>query len=104
MASQELVRQLENAVDQLPEAFRIAFTLCVLDQMPSTHAAETLGVPIETLQYQAFRGRLGVRRRLGMRFDDAEARAFGLQLGNASAVVESVLGRLGVRAPEPRQG
>ena len=97
-SSQELVRQLENAVDDLPEAFRIAFTLCVLDQMPSGETAETLGVPLDTLQYHAFRGRLQVRRRLGVRFDDAESRAFGLQLGNASAVIESVLSRLGIQA------
>lgn len=98
VSSQELVRQLENAVDDLPEAFRIAFTLCVLDQMASGEVSETLGIPLDVLQYQAFRGRLQVRRRLGVRFDDAEARAYGLQLGNAGAVIESVLARLGIKA------
>jgi RNA polymerase sigma-70 factor (ECF subfamily) len=96
-SSQELVRQLENAVDDLPEAFRVAFTLCVLDQMSSAEAAETLGVPLAALQYRSFRGRLQVRRRLGVRFDDAEARAYGLQLGNAGAVIESVRERHGIK-------
>ncbi|HYJ08198.1 MAG TPA: sigma-70 family RNA polymerase sigma factor [Polyangiaceae bacterium] len=95
-SSQELVRQLESAVDALPATFRIAFTLCVLDQMPPVDAAEALGIPLDRLQYQAFRGRLSVRRRLGMRFDDAEARAFGLQLSSADAVIASVLHRLGI--------
>ena len=94
--SQELVRQLENAVDELPEAFRVAFSLCVLDQMPASDAAEALGITPELLERHAFRGRLQVRRRLGMRFDDAEARAFGLELGSANAVISSVLGRLGI--------
>lgn len=95
-SSQELVRQLESAVDALPAAFRIAFTLCVLDQMPPADAAEALGMPLDRLQYHAFRGRLSVRRRLGMRFDDAEARAFGLQLSSANGVIASVLHRLGI--------
>jgi RNA polymerase sigma-70 factor, ECF subfamily len=98
VSSQELVRQLENAVDGLPDAFRIAFTLCVLDQMPTADAAEALGIPLDTLQYHAFRGRLSVRRRLGMRFDDAEARAYGLQLSSANGVIASVLTRLGISA------
>lgn len=98
VSSQELVRQLENAVDVLPDAFRIAFTLCVLDQMPTADAAEALGIPLDTLQYHAFRGRLSVRRRLGMRFDDAEARAYGLQLSSANGVITSVLTRLGISA------
>lgn len=96
VSSQELVRQLENAVDDLRQDFRIAFTLCVLDQMPSSNAAEALGIAIDELEYQAFRGRLQVRRRLGMRFDDAEARAFGLQLSSASAVIARVMVRLGI--------
>ena len=94
---QDLVRQLEHAVDDLPEAFRIAFTLCTLDQMHVTEVAESLGLPIALVSVQAFRGRLKVRRLLGMRSDDAEARAFGLQLSNADAVIASVLARLSSR-------
>jgi RNA polymerase sigma-70 factor (ECF subfamily) len=91
---QDLVRQLEHAVDELPEAFRIAFTLCTLDQMGVREVAESLGMSVAEVSVQAFRGRLKVRRALGMRSDDAEARAFGLQLSNADAVIASVLGRL----------
>ncbi len=91
---QDLVRQLEHAVDELPDAFRIAFTLCTLDQMGVGEVAESLGQSIEQVSLQAFRGRLRVRRALGMRSDDAEARAFGLQLSTADAVISSVLGRL----------
>jgi RNA polymerase sigma-70 factor (ECF subfamily) len=91
----ELVRQLEDAVDQLPEPFRVAFTLCVLDDMVPSDVAQTLGVDVERLQVQAFRGRLRVRRQLAMRFDDVESRAFGLDLANADAILRKVRVRLG---------
>jgi RNA polymerase sigma-70 factor, ECF subfamily len=91
----ELVRQLEDAVDALPQRFRIAFTLCVLDEMFPKDVAETLGVPVESVRVAAFRGRLLVRRTLAMRFDDAESRAFGLDLATASDILQKVRARLG---------
>jgi RNA polymerase sigma-70 factor (ECF subfamily) len=95
---QDLVRQLEHAVDELPDNFRIAFTLCTLDQMQASEVSEALGISVALVSLYAFRGRLKVRRTLGMRSDDAEARAFGLQLSNADAVIRGVLTRLGARS------
>jgi RNA polymerase sigma-70 factor (ECF subfamily) len=94
---QDLVRQLEHAVDDLPDDFRIAFTLCTLDQMQASEVSEALGISVALVSLHAFRGRLKVRRALGMRSDDAEARAFGLQLSNVDAVIAAVLTRLGAR-------
>ena len=93
----ELVRQLEDAVDALPQTFRVAFTLCVLDEMGPVEVAQTLGVEVDAVRVAAFRGRLLVRRQLGMRFDDAESRAFGLDLVSADDVVQKVRERLGIR-------
>ena len=95
----DLTRQLEDSVDALPERFRVAFTLCVLDEMAPADVAQTLGVSSATVQVAAFRGRLRVRRELSMRFDDAESRAFGWDLASANAVILSVHARLGI---EPR--
>jgi RNA polymerase sigma-70 factor (ECF subfamily) len=92
----ELVRQLEDAVDALPEKFRVAFTLCVLDGMLPSEVAQSLGVSVEHLEVWAFRGRLRVRRLLGMRFDDVESRAFGLDLSSADAILRRVRLRLGL--------
>lgn len=91
----ELVRQLEDAVDALPRDFRVAFTLCVLDQMPVSQVAQTLGLASGAVQVSAFRGRLRVRRELAMRFDDAESRAFGLDLTQGDAIIARVNARLG---------
>jgi RNA polymerase sigma-70 factor, ECF subfamily len=91
---QDLVRRLEHAVDDLPDDFRVAFTLCTLDQMKAYEVAEVLGLSVETVNLHAFRGRLRVRRVLGMRTDDAEHRAYNLQLSNADAAIASVLARL----------
>lgn len=96
--SQELVRQLENAVDGLPERLRVAFTLCALDQISLADAGQTLGQSSDAVRQSAFLGRLRVRRQLGMRFDDAEARAFGLDLGSANDVVSAVMARCGIPA------
>ncbi len=93
----DLVRQLEDAVDVLPQSFRVAFTLCALDQMLPKDAAETLGVAVESVHVAGYRARLRVRRQLGMRYDDAEARAFGLDLATADAIVRHVRVRLGLR-------
>jgi RNA polymerase sigma-70 factor (ECF subfamily) len=95
-SAQDLVRQLEDAVDELPEPFRVAFTLCSLDEMPLRDAAETLGASPDVLQVHAFRARLRIRRQLGMRSDDADARAFGLELSTALEMVGTVLSRLGI--------
>lgn len=92
----ELVRQLEDAVDALSQRFRVAFTLCVLDEMAPEDVAQALGVASEDVQLAAFRGRLRVRRELAMRFDDAEARAFGLDLAHANEVIKKVHARLGL--------
>lgn len=92
----DLARQLEDAVDALPEDVRIAFTLCALDQMFPKDAAEMLGVPVEAVRIAGYRGRLRVRRRLGMRYDDAEGRAFGLDLATAEAIARHVRARLGL--------
>ncbi len=96
--AQDLVRQLEDAVDELPESFRVAFTLCSLDEMPVQEAAATLGISPNLLMLHAFRARLRVRRQLGMRSDDAEARAFGLELSTALQVVGGALARVGIAA------
>jgi RNA polymerase sigma-70 factor, ECF subfamily len=95
-AQRELVRQLEDAVDALPEVLRIAFTLCVLDDMMPADVAQSLGADPEGVRLSAFRGRLRVRRQIGMRFDDAEARAFGLDLASANAIMRQVRTRLGL--------
>jgi len=92
----ELVRQLEVAVDALPEVWRVAFTLCVLDEMGPADVAQSLGTEEEKVRMSAFRGRLRVRRRIGMRFDEAEARAFGLDLACADDIMRQVRARLGL--------
>jgi RNA polymerase sigma-70 factor (ECF subfamily) len=90
-----LVRQLEDAVDGLPQRFRVPFALCVLDEMFPKDVAETLGITPEAVRVGSFRGRLQVRRALGTRFDDVESRAFGLDLTTADEILRRVRQRLG---------
>jgi RNA polymerase sigma-70 factor, ECF subfamily len=92
----DLVRQLEDAVDALPQEFRLAFTLCALDDMLPKDVAETLGVSVDSVRMAGYRGRLRVRRALGIRFDEAETRAFGLDLASADEIIRNVWARLGL--------
>lgn len=92
----ELVRQLEDGVDALPQQFRVAVTLCVLDDMVPSEAAQTLGISEDAVRTAAFRGRLRLRRQIGLRFDEAEARAFGLDLASANEIMIKVRARLGL--------
>jgi hypothetical protein len=68
----------------------------VLDDMMPAEAAQTLGVSEGAVRTAAFRGRLRLRRQIGMRFDEAEARAFGLDLASANEIMVKVRARLGL--------
>ena len=92
----DMVRRLEEAVDALPQQFRVAVTLCVLDDMTPDDTAQALGVSTDVVRAAAFRGRLRMRRLIGMRFDEAEARAFGWDLVAANEVMGRVRTRLGL--------
>ena len=86
----DVVHRLECAVDDLPDEVRVAFTLCALDRMPACDAAETLGIALDVVQRCSFRGRLQARRGVGVRFDEAESRVFGLTLSVADRVLGQV--------------
>ncbi|MFZ4508082.1 MAG: RNA polymerase sigma factor [Fimbriimonas sp.] len=51
-------------VDKLPEDYRLAITLCDVEEMPYDEAAEALGIPQPTLRTRLFRARKILRSRL----------------------------------------
>ncbi|MBS1700870.1 MAG: RNA polymerase sigma factor [Armatimonadetes bacterium] len=58
------VKDVVNAVDELPEEYRVAVTLCDLEEMTYESAADVLGVPIGTIRSRVFRGRRILRHKL----------------------------------------
>jgi RNA polymerase sigma-70 factor, ECF subfamily len=56
--------QILNALDELPEDYRLAITLCDVEEMIYEQAAESLNVPLGTIRSRLFRGRKLLRSRI----------------------------------------
>jgi RNA polymerase sigma-70 factor (ECF subfamily) len=57
-------KQVVAALDELPEEYRVAVTLCDMEEMTYESASEALGVPIGTIRSRVFRGRRILRHKL----------------------------------------
>ena len=58
------LRDLDRAINELPEAQRAAVLLIGLEEMTYEQAAEVLGVPVGTVRSWLSRGRAELRKRL----------------------------------------
>lgn len=54
-----------RSIDDLPEEYRLAVTLCDVEQLDYQEAAEALDVPVGTVKSRLFRGRKLLQQRLG---------------------------------------
>jgi RNA polymerase sigma-70 factor (ECF subfamily) len=57
-------KQVVEALDELPEEYRVAVTLCDMEELTYEAAAEALDVPIGTIRSRVFRGRRILRHKL----------------------------------------
>ena len=60
----ELSRQIYQALDELPEAYRSVLTLIDINDMDYNQAAEALGVPLGTVKSRLARARLQMQEKL----------------------------------------
>lgn len=58
------VQVIIETLDRIPEEYRLAVTLCDVEEMSYEEAAEALGVPIGTIRSRLFRGRKILRSKL----------------------------------------
>jgi RNA polymerase sigma-70 factor, ECF subfamily len=67
---------LENAIDQLPEAYRSVFVMRALEEMSIAETAQSLDISEETVKIRMPRARRMLRRTLHEKFNVASIQAF----------------------------
>lgn len=87
----ELRRVLEEAVDALPDMYRIVFMLRDVDGMSTNETALALGLADEAVKTRLHRGRAMLRRTLRERLGDVAADAFPFHAPRCDRVVATVL-------------
>jgi RNA polymerase sigma-70 factor, ECF subfamily len=102
-AARRQIRQLlEQAIDGLPEAFRLVFVLRDLEEMSVEDTAAHLGLRPETVKTRLFRARRLLRRALSEQLASAVTDAFPFAGARCARITDEVLRRLGNPAPLPR--
>ena len=101
-ARRQVRRLLEEAIDELPEAFRLVLVARDVDGMGVEEAAEVFGLRPETVRTRLHRARRLLRAALAERLGDALRDAFPFGGARCARLAERVLERLGLGgAPSP---
>ena len=90
----ELQRVLENAVDDLPDAYRTVFMLREIEGLSTNETSEALDLGEEAVKTRLHRARAMVRRAVASRLGDAAPGAFQFQAPRCDRVVAFVFERL----------
>jgi RNA polymerase sigma factor (sigma-70 family) len=59
-----LSSSIVEELDRIPDEYRLAVTLCDMEELSYEEAAQALGVPVGTVRSRLFRGRHMLRERL----------------------------------------
>jgi RNA polymerase sigma-70 factor (ECF subfamily) len=86
---------LEQALDGLPEVFRVVFMLRAVEEMSGEEVAASLGIPEATVRSRFFRARAMMRASLSSQFDLALVDAFSFDGARCDRIVAAVLKQLG---------
>jgi len=90
----ELRRVLEDAVDSLPESYRIVFMLRDVEGLSTSETALALGLADEAVKTRLHRGRAMLRRTVRERIGHVAAEAFPFHAPRCDRVVYAVLARI----------
>jgi len=90
----QLRRLLERGIDALPLAFRTAFMLREVEEMPIDEVAASLEIPEATVRTRVFRARAMLRASLAEELDLATGEVFSFAGGRCDRIVAAVLARL----------
>jgi RNA polymerase sigma-70 factor, ECF subfamily len=95
MAQRQILQLVEQATDDLPEAFRLVFVARVIEGMSVEETSELLGVKPETVKTRLHRARQLVRDQLDKQIGPVLMDAFPFAGRRCERVTEAVIKRLG---------
>src|SRR5262249_17139967 len=90
----ELVRVLEQAIDDLPETYRVVLVLRDIEGMSTSETAKALDLGEEAIKTRLHRARAMIRRGMTDRLGAAAAAAFPFHAPRCDRVVAAVLARI----------
>jgi RNA polymerase sigma-70 factor (ECF subfamily) len=96
MAQREMQHIVEQAVDELPEAFRIVFITRVIEGMNVEETAEILDLKPETVKTRLHRARAMLRKNVEKKIGPVVMEAFPFAGRRCARLTDAVLGRLGL--------
>ncbi|GFO66655.1 RNA polymerase sigma factor [Geomonas limicola] len=98
----EMRRILENAIDALPEAYRMAFIMCGVEEMSVAETAQCLGVEQNTVKTRYHRAKKILQQQLLELLDTSAVDAFSFDGVRCDRIVHKVLLRLEIGCREGR--
>ena len=98
MAQRQILHLVEQATDNLPEAFPLAFVARVIEGMSIEETSELLGIKPETVKTRLHRARQLVRDRLESEIGPILTDAFPFAGRRCERLTETVMRRLGLSA------
>jgi RNA polymerase sigma-70 factor (ECF subfamily) len=96
MAQREIQRLVEQAIDDLPEAFRIVLIARIIDEMSVEETAELFGLRPETVKTRLHRARALLKDALKKHIDSALTDAFPFEGQRCDRMTSAVLQRFGL--------
>ncbi|TAK47537.1 MAG: RNA polymerase sigma factor [Xanthobacteraceae bacterium] len=94
MAQHEVHAMLEQAIDALPDAFRVVLVARVIEEMSVEETAELFGLKPETVKTRLYRARAQLRRSLEAKFGPLLTETFPFDGARCEAMAGRVLARL----------
>ena len=98
-ARAEIRRVLEQAIDELPAAFRVVFVMRAVEQLSTEETAAGLGIPEETVKTRFHRAKRRLRETIQDQLEGALVDSFPFAGARCVRIAERVLARLGLSAP-----
>ena len=95
MAQREIQRVVEQAIDELPEGFRLVFITRVIEGMNVEETAEILGLKPETVKTRLHRARNLLRDNVEKKIGPVVMEAFPFAGRRCERLTQAVLKRLG---------